>query len=244
MKYIITSDFHLKYKENADDLARRQRVEAFLLSLVGQIDGLVLAGDVFDFWMEWNKVIIKNYFTVLKVFSLLKDAGTRLVFLTGNHDFWLGEFLQNTIGFEIYENNFTDCLNGKKIFVSHGDLYTKNDLRYKVYRRCIRQKFIHKIALLLHPDLALSVSNLFSRTSRLRKDGTEVAKKKEEGHLQKAKELSKDYDLIVFGHSHNPLRMQFDESIYINCGDWLSHDSYCYFDEETIELRQYKKEME
>jgi len=244
MKYIITSDFHLKYNEKEEDKARRLRVEDFLLSLVGNIDGLVLAGDVFDFWVEWNKVIIKDYFTVLKTLSLLKDAGTRLVFLCGNHDFWLGEFLKETIGFEIYENNFIDEINGKKIFVSHGDLYTKNDFRYKVYRRLIRQKIIKNIALLLHPDLTLAISSGFSRTSRIRKDSPMVASRKEEGHIQKAMELSKDYNLIVFGHSHNPLQKMFGESIYINCGDWLSHNSYCYFDESTIELRQYKKEME
>jgi len=239
MRYIIASDFHLKYNENADDKARRQNVENFLTSLVGNIDGLILAGDVFDFWMEWKQVIIKNYFTTLKILSTLKESGIRLVYLTGNHDFWLGDFLKNTIGFEIHNDFFTDEINGKKIFVSHGDLYTKNDLRYKVYRRFIRQNFVKYLLSLLHPNFCLSLTNKASRTSRKRKDNPKSARRKEEGQIQKAQKLSKKYDLIVFGHSHNPLQMTLGSSTYINTGDWLTHNTYCYFDDENILLRYF-----
>jgi len=242
MKYIIASDFHLKYLENEDDRDRRKTVESFLLSLVGQIDGLILAGDVFDFWMEWDKVIIKNYFTTLKTLSLLKETGIRLIYLAGNHDFWLGDFLKNTIGFEIYHDFFTDEINGKKIFVSHGDLYTKNDFRYKVYRRFIRLKMMKYLLSLLHPNLCLAIVNKCSRTSRSRADDETTASKKEQGHIQKAQKLSKSYDLIVFAHSHRPLQMTLGKCVYINCGDWLTHNSFCYIDDENIHLKYHNQE--
>ena len=241
MKYIIISDFHLKFHETEDDRQRRHRVESFLSSLVGNVDGLILAGDVFDLWVEWGRVIIKNYFSILRIFYNLKQAGTRLIFLTGNHDFWLGNFLKDEIGFELYENYFSEVINDKKIFVSHGDLYTKNDLRYKVYRRFIRTKIIQKIFKLIHPDLALSFGNKLSRTSRARKGSVKSLAIKETGFLIKAEELSKDYDLIVFGHSHNPMRKEFGDSIYINSGDWICHNSYCYFDQEKIDLMYYNE---
>jgi len=244
MKYIIASDFHLKYIENEDDRVRRIDVESFLLSLVGQIDGLILAGDVFDFWLEWKHVIIKNYFSTLMTLATLKNSGVRLIYLSGNHDFWLGDFLKNTIGFEIYSDFFTDEINGKKIFVSHGDLYTKNDLRYKVYRRFIRQKFVKYMLSLLHPNFCLSLTQKVSRTSRNRKDDEQTAQRKEEGQIQKAEKLSNKYDLIVFGHSHNPLQMSLGNATYINTGDWLTHNSYCYFDDETIQLKYHTNKNE
>jgi len=239
MRYVIASDFHLKYIENADDRERRIQVESFLSSLIGNVDGLILAGDVFDFWLEWKQVIIKNYFSTLMILAMLKKSGTRLVYLSGNHDFWLGDFLKNSIGFEIHTDFFTDEINGKKIFVSHGDLYTKNDLRYKVYRRFIRQNWIKNILSLLHPNFCLALTQKVSRTSRNRKDNEPTARRKEEGQIQKAQKLSKQYDLIVFGHSHNPLQMTLGNATYINTGDWLSHNSYCYFDDENVQLQYY-----
>ena len=241
MKYIITSDFHLKFYENEDDKQRRSRIEKFLMSLIGNIDGLILAGDIFDLWVEWDNVIIMNYFNTLKIFSLLKESGCRLVYLSGNHDFWLGKFLKEEIGFEIYKDNFTDTINGKQLFISHGDLYTKNDFRYKFFRRLLRLNVIEKIFKLLHPDIALKIGRSLSRTSRNRKTSHKLSAKKEEGLLLKAKKLQKKYDLIIFAHTHNPLEINMLDSKYFNCGDWLYNNSYVYFDEYLTELRYYKK---
>ena len=239
MKYIIVSDFHIKFKENEDDINRRHLVEAFLNSLVGNVDGLILAGDIFDLWVEWGKVIIKNYFNILRIFDNLKQSGTRLVFIKGNHDFWFSDFLKKEIGFEVYEKYFAEEINGKKLFISHGDMYTKNDLRYSVFSRLVRTKTAQSIFRLLHPDIALSFGNKLSRTSRTRKNSQKLLEIKEKCLIATAEKLSKDYDLIVFGHTHNPMRKDFDSSVYINCGDWINHNSFCYFDEDKIELQDY-----
>jgi UDP-2,3-diacylglucosamine hydrolase len=236
MRYIIASDFHLKITENNEDRLRRVRVEAFLEDKIGQIDGLILLGDIFDLWVEWDKVIIKNYFSILKIFSSLKDAGTRLIFLAGNHDFWLEKFLQETIGFEVYHDFFSDTINEKKIFVSHGDLYTKNDLRYKFFRKFIRQRFIKKLFKLLHPDFGLTIGQLLSRTSRNRKRDPKSLHKKEQGLIQKATTLSPEYDIVVFAHTHKPAKQNINGVIYINTGDWVTHDSYCVFEGDHIDL--------
>ena len=241
MKYVIASDFHLKFIENTDDIKRRLLVEEFLRSLIGQIDGLILAGDIFDLWVEWDKVIIKNYFNVLKIFSLLKDAGCRLIFLSGNHDFWIGSFLKEVIGFEVYNDYFTDVINNKKIFVSHGDLFTKNDLRYQVFRKIVRAKLVQSIFKIIHPDFSLSIGQLLSRSSRNRKDPISLVNTKEKGLQEKAQKLCEKYDVVIFGHSHNPLKIDYNDRIYLNCGDWLKNNSFCYFDEEKIELQFYTK---
>jgi len=239
MKCVIVSDFHLKINEDKNDLERRIRVESFLKSLLGKIDCLILAGDIFDLWIEWEKVIIKSYFTILKTFSLLKDSGCRLVFLSGNHDFWLDDFLKNKIGFEIYDVYFQDYINNKRVFVSHGDLFTKNDIRYQIYRKLVRLSVTRKLCQLLHPDLCLAIGQKMSRSSRERKNDNALIQVKEAGLLLKAKELSRDYDLIVFGHTHNPVKIDLEKSVYINCGDWIKNSSYCYIDSEKCELLNY-----
>ena len=241
MRCIIVSDFHLKFYEKAEDIDRRQRVESFLISLINKIDCLILAGDIFDLWMEWNNVIIKNSFSTLKIFAQLKESGCRLIFLSGNHDFWLDKFLKENIGFEIFENFFIGELNGQRIFVSHGDLYTQNDTRYQIFRIVMRSplsKFFFKI---LHPEISLAIGKLLSRSGKRRNVNFTIDEAKEKGLIDKAKSLSHEYDLIVFGHTHKPLKMNFGKSIYINCGDWINNSSYCFIDELTIDLLHYKE---
>ncbi|MCL2063339.1 MAG: UDP-2,3-diacylglucosamine diphosphatase [Candidatus Cloacimonetes bacterium] len=237
MKYVIASDFHLKFYEKQSDCERRLRVETFLKSLIGKIDCLILAGDIFDLWIEWDSVIIKNYFSTLKILSQIKDSGCKMVYLSGNHDFWLDNFLENTIGFDIHENFFVATVNGKKIFVSHGDLYTKNDFRYQFFRRIIRSKIVRIFCKILHPNIVLFFGHKLSRSSRDRKMNSKICKNKEAGLIKKAELLSKEYDLIVFGHTHNPVKIDFGNSLYINCGDWINHSSYCYFDKDICEIR-------
>jgi UDP-2,3-diacylglucosamine hydrolase len=208
-----------------------------LKSLIGKVDGLILAGDVFDIWIEWNTVIIKSYFNILHIFALLKEAGCRLVYISGNHDFWLDDFLATYIGFEIFDNTFTETINGKKIFVSHGDLFTKNDTRYNIFRKIVRMTFLQKILKLFHPDVTLTLGKIMSRSSRKRPADSTLKIRQEQGLEETAKNYSQDYDLIVFGHSHNPKKIIFEKGIYINCGDWLTNYTYCYLDEDTIELK-------
>jgi len=236
MKYIIASDFHIKYIEAPFDIERRERVEMFLRSFIGKIDGLILAGDIFDLWIEWDRVIIKNYFGLLRIFADLKESGCRLVFLQGNHDFWLSNFLKDTIGVEIYESIFTETINGKKIFVSHGDKHTNNDMRYKIIHTLIRNKLIKLIFKQIHPDISLWLGSKLSRTT-VKAGSWQVNKDTENGLIATAEKLSSEYDLVVFGHSHNPLKITNGNSIYINSGDWIKHNSYCFFSEDKIEIR-------
>ncbi len=70
-------------------------------------------------------------------------------------------------------------LDGKKIFVTHGDLHTTNDIRYKIFRSVIRNKVVMTIFEILHPDFSLSIGRKMSRSSRSRPMSTELKLRKE-----------------------------------------------------------------
>ena len=45
----------------------------------------------------------------------------------------------------------------------------------------------------------------------------------------------------IFGHRHIPLKLKIDEnSIYINLGDWITHNTYAVLEEGNLKLEQYK----
>jgi len=244
MNVYIASDFHLKFEENAEDKERRNKVINFLDSIKDDADLLILNGDIFDLWFVWKKFIIKGYFPLLVKLHELRKDGVRIVFIAGNHDFWFKNFLTDTIGIEVFKNDFCETIDGVNIFVSHGDRYTSNDLRYQVFRRMIRNKFIMWIFGNLHPDIALSIGKKMSRSSRKQQTADDTLNKREKGLIQFAKKKLKETDLVILGHSHIPKIERYDNGIYANAGDWINNDSYLTMKNGKIKLHKYKKESD
>jgi UDP-2,3-diacylglucosamine hydrolase len=241
MNVIIASDFHIRYFDNEEDRLRKEIVIEFLRTLIGKTDLLILNGDIFDLWFVWNSVIIKGYFSILKVLTDIQASGCRIVFIAGNHDFWFKDFLSKEIKIEIYPEFFAETIDGLRFFVAHGDRFTINDYRYKLFRSFIRNKIVMHCFELIHPDLSLRLGMLMSRSSRKVKIPAEAVKKREQGLFISAKKKSAFFDLVVFGHSHRSVQKNFEKGIYINTGDWIKGSSYLQIKEGQIKLQEYKK---
>lgn len=243
MKILAISDCHYKFsKPSAEDKENACLLLAFLKSAIGRYDLVVLAGDIFDLWFDGKHTIIKQYFPLLKVLADIREAGARMVMLSGNHDFWFGDFLPDYLGMELYPEGYTLAADGKKIRFEHGDTRTHNDLRYQLYRRVVRLPLVKKIFSLLHPDLALEIGTLFSRSSRGRVENPELRRRKTRGLTHYAQSLisAGKADIVVMGHSHNPELSELRGGHYANCGDWLGHHSYIEINAGIPSLHVYK----
>ncbi|MCF7920137.1 MAG: UDP-2,3-diacylglucosamine diphosphatase [Candidatus Cloacimonetes bacterium] len=244
MKTVIISDTHLKFYENDEDIQRRQNVLAFLETLKHKTDLLIINGDFFDLWIAWKHVIIREYFSILIMLYELVKSGTRIVMLPGNHDFWFNSFLQKSLGIEICQSSFISEIEGKSFFIDHGDRYTRNDLRYHIYRFFIRNRLIQSISAAFHPDFSLGIGIKLSRSSRKRR----IPHKKREmlimGLRTAAENLitKNNYDYVIFGHSHIPTLEKCTNGIYANSGDWISHSTYLVFEHGELTINEYKIE--
>jgi len=241
MNVYIASDFHLKFVENSDDIERRNKVISFLESIKNDADLLILNGDIFDLWFVWKKFIIKGYFPLLVKLHELKENGVRIVFIAGNHDFWFKNFLTGTLGIEVYKDSFFETIDSVKTFVSHGDRYTSNDLRYQIFRRLIRNKIVMWIFSNLHPDFALGIGKNMSRSSRKQKRTDNTLNRREQGLIEFAKKKLNDVDLVILGHSHLPKIEKYKNGIYANAGDWIKNYSFLKMIDGKIELHKFKK---
>jgi len=238
MKVCVISDLHYKYAAHkAEDVEQNAKALAFLRSLPGQFDWLVLNGDIFDLWFDWHSVIIRDYFPVLKALADIREKGCRLVYISGNHDFWFNDFLVNQLQADIYPDAFVLELDRKKLYFTHGDLHTTNDLRYQFFRRFIRLPFAKWLFSILHPDFALWLGKLCSRTSRSRKVSAKLQERKKAGLEAYARSLLNEYDYVIMGHTHEPCLIPLEKGIYANSGDWLTNNSYITVIDGEISLR-------
>ncbi len=236
MKIYIASDFHLKFDENKNEVERLKKVLDFLSLVEKEAGMLILNGDIFDLWFAWNSVIIKGYFPILRKFADIRENGCKIIFIAGNHDFWFGDFLAEQLDIKIYKDFFATEIDGKNIFVTHGDKYTSNDLRYKIFRALVRNKIVMEIFALIHPDFALKIGKHLSRSSRTNRTTKMKMKTREQGMIKHSNKILENYDIVIMGHSHLPKIIEFKNGIYANAGDWLVNNSYLKMVDGKLEL--------
>ncbi|GAB1366945.1 UDP-2,3-diacylglucosamine diphosphatase [Candidatus Cloacimonadaceae bacterium] len=244
MKILAVSDCHYKYANpSRDEKLSSDKLCRFLKEAKGRYDLVALVGDIFDLWFDGKYTIVKQYFPLLKALSDLHEAGARLIYVSGNHDFWFGDFLSTYLGCEIHPDGITIEADGQKIRFEHGDTRTVNDLRYQLYRKVVRLNIVKTVFHLLHPDLALSLGTLLSRSSRKRKQNPALRQAKTQGLEDYAKRLIQKgkASIVVMGHSHNPGLSSIITGYYLNCGDWLSHCSYVEIIEGIPSLNVYNQ---
>ncbi len=243
MRVYIVSDMHLGFDDSEFTAQQMEKAIAFLNRIRGKADLLIMNGDIFDFWMEWKGSIISSYFPFLKALADLKESGCRPVFIAGNHDFWFRDFLTKTIGVELCMESFSGKMDGKNIFVAHGDRYTSNDMRYHFYRSIIRFPLMKQIAGLFHPNFVLWLVKHISNSSReLSQTRQRTAETENKGMIISAKKLLNQFDIVCFAHSHTPRIVELENGIYANSGDWLTNNTYLSLIDGELNLNFWKEE--
>ena len=232
--YLI-SDAHL----GAAPASVERQVLDFLRVIKGRAASLVVNGDLFDFWFEWRTVVPRRGVRVLAALADLRDAGTDVLWIAGNHDCWGGEVLRDDFGLTYHVGTWEGVLAGWHTRLDHGDgLRDTEDRKYRRLRTLLRHPLSVRAFRLLHPDLGSRLargSSQASRTHRARDGGAglrEVAMRT----LSEQPAL----DLVVYGHSHVPaLERAPSGGVYANAGSWLDAPTYLALTPNRIELRSF-----
>src|SRR3712207_4283753 len=136
--FVITSDVHL----GAVPASTERAFRAFLHHVRESASGLLINGDLFDFWFEYRTVIPREHYRVLAALADVVDAGVPVSFLGGNHDWWTGSFLRDEVGVEVLDGPVERTLGGRRVLVAHGDGVGRGDLGYRVLKRFMRNPLI------------------------------------------------------------------------------------------------------
>jgi UDP-2,3-diacylglucosamine hydrolase len=229
------SDAHLGAEPRDREAARERRLHDFLTSLHGRAAALYVVGDLFDFWFEYRTAIPRRHFDTLAALRALVQSGVEVTYLNGNHDFWLGPFLSEELGVRTRNDALTLELQGRRIWVHHGDGLVGGDLGYKVLKRVIRHPASIAMYRWLHPDLGIPLAHWVSHLSRRARDEPlpdvdrlwrEIAEPR----------FAEGFDAVMIGHFHHPVvRRDGGRSLFV-LGDWMRHFSYVRLEGGELEL--------
>ncbi|MGH7710990.1 MAG: UDP-2,3-diacylglucosamine diphosphatase [Gemmatimonadaceae bacterium] len=226
----VMSDAHIGAASPEVEL----HVLEFIESLHGKAASLVINGDLLDFWFEWRHVVPRAGYRVVAALSALARAGTRVLWIAGNHDCWGADVLREA-GIIYMEGAWRGTLAGWSVHLEHGDgLRGPEDRGYRALRRVLRNAWAIRAFRVLHPDWGTALargSAHASRTYRAPDDGV--------GLRNVAMQLlarDNTIDLVIFGHSHVATLESADRGVYANAGEWLVEPTYLRLERDRIEL--------
>ena len=224
MKYrsIFISDVHLGTRS-----CKAELLNNFLKH--NKCDNLYLIGDIIDGWkIQQNKWRWQQSHTnVIRRILGHAKRGTKVVYLTGNHD----EFFRPLIPYGLHFGNVKllnhTChvgVDGKKYLVVHGDMFD-GITRLAPWLTILGDKAY---------DFVLNLNTHFNAIRRrlgfnywsLSRYLKQRVKKAVDFIFQFEKNITnycrkKGYQGVICGHIHSPQIKQIDDIIYMNDGDWV-----------------------
>jgi len=235
------SDAHLAFKENDGETEKRTKLLEFL-DFIGKdkrTGALYLVGDIFDFWFEWYHVVPKYWFPVFYRLRRLIESGVSVNFITGNHDFYTGAYLEKEIGIACFNESCEFRVESKRFFVAHGDGYARKDRGYRFLKKIIRNRFsIFLYKTFVPADLGMQIAKWFSHSSR-RLVKIEKSSWAAEYYTYARRKFEEGFDFVVMGHIHYPMLEEENGKIYVNCGDWMHHFTYAKYDGNKMTLEKW-----
>jgi UDP-2,3-diacylglucosamine hydrolase len=224
--FLIISDIHLGAVPRSTERAFRD----FLAHAQEVASGLLINGDLFDFWFEYRTVIHSRHFRVLAQLAELVEAGVPTWFMGGNHDAWGGSFLRDEVGIRMLDGPSHLRIAGRRALVVHGDGVGRGDRGYRVLRRVLRSRLTSFAFRQLHPDWGSRIADLVSTTEdKAGKDPAHFRTHAERVRAWAEERLIEDpsLQLVVAGHVHQPTVVELQPGrFYVNAGDWINNFTY------------------
>jgi UDP-2,3-diacylglucosamine hydrolase len=240
MRKVFIADAHLRTETDEN---YRFLLE-FLAGLPGNTDTLFIMGDLFEFWIGYREVPFTHYFPVLELLRQLRDKGVEIVYFEGNHDFHMGPFFVETLRARVFRGPAEFDLDGKKVYLCHGDQIITADYGYRLLRFLFHNRLTRAIIPLVPPAVPIYIADRLGRKS----------KESHRQHQHKwdyptilrefaADRFHEGYDAVISGHFHLPLLEQTADGTgrtLLSLGDWITHYSYGEWAEGKFSLRKYR----
>jgi UDP-2,3-diacylglucosamine hydrolase len=237
MRAIFIADAHLRRPDDTN----YQLLLSFLGTLTGSTDMLVIAGDFFEFWLGDSPKPFPDYHPLLDRLAEVTAGGTRLVYIEGNHDFHLGGYFRRRFGADVHPDSAAINLDGRRLYICHGDLINPADRSYRLLRGVFRSRLIRLLAKIVPDAVPAWIARRLGGHS---KSNHQVAASRWDSvRLTRefaAERFAEGYDVVVTAHYHRPALEEYDGKKLLALGDWISQFSYAEWLDGELTLKSYR----
>ncbi len=221
---VVISDVHLgTYGCRAKELVN------YLKSITPNI--LILNGDIIDGWQFTKRYFPVAHMMVIKEIIQFITNGTRVFYITGNHDEMMRRYSDIQVGNFTLTDKLVLEIDNKMTWIFHGDVFdntTKGSAKVLAklgssgYSLLIRfNRFINFILKSLGRERVSISKRVMAGVNKA------VSKINDFEMIAAELAIEKKYDYVICGHIHQPQKKVVETKdgkvIYLNSGDWVEH---------------------
>ena len=232
------SDCHIGMKLDDNEQKRREKLFHIFNEIKKTGGTLIIGGDFFDFWFEFQKKTPDIYKNVFDELYKLKESGVRIHYIAGNHDYWDFGYLESAFVDSFYKEDLSIDILDSKILVTHGDGLLKSDNGYRFLKKVLRNKIFIFFYKLLGEKIGYKVGKKASAYYPHYYQQTTLNSNQSNDEIKNdilafANIMwDQDYDVVLVGHYHKMEIVKKGAKLLIFLGDWMKHYSITKFDGE------------
>lgn len=240
---LVLSDIHLgTYGCHAKELLE------YLKSI--EPEQVILNGDIIDIWQFNKRYWPKSHMRVIKHLMGWVASGTKVTYITGNHDEMLRKFVGFKMGSLEIVNKVVMKMDGKKAWFFHGDVF---DVTMQ------HSKWLAKLGAVGYDTLILINRFVNWVSERMGKGRISLSKKVKNGvksavsfinnFEQTAADIAIEngYEFVVCGHIHQPVMREMKnedgKTTYLNSGDWIENLTALEYSEKEWRIYRYEEDL-
>lgn len=223
-RLVLVGDAHLGRRAASSD----DSLLAFLDAVPTLGDGLVVTGDLFEFWFAYHRAIPRANIRIVAALAGLRRR-VPIVMVGGNHDRWAGDFWRELeIEFQPRAARFT--LGGRPALALHGDGITESDWSARTLHRLTSNAGTIALFRAIHPDLGFWLVDRLSKVLGDRtRDPEALAAAANRQRIWALEQLAEDpsLGLVAMGHTHHAAVAEVATGrLYVNPGPWFDGQRY------------------
>lgn len=238
------ADMHLGAGYIADPKAHERRIANWLRSIAPTAKELYILGDALDYWYEYRYVVPQGYIRFFGALAELADSGVKIIWLKGNHDTWIFDYLPRELGITVVDGVLDTTIDGHRFVMEHGDGCGETRKSYRLIHRVFRNRLAQRLFSAIHPRWTVGFAHRWSTHSR--KSGCTPAPGTfdiENDHLIRwANGYASEHpgvEYFIFGHRHIVISptLECGAKLYI-IGDGFREMTYGIWNGETFSIRK------
>lgn len=237
-RLVLVGDAHLGRGSSQAEAA----FLAFLDTVPRLGDGLVVTGDLFEFWFAYGRAVPRRGTRVVGALAHLRRT-IPILLAGGNHDRWGGSFWREELDVEFAPAEGSFELNGRPGRVIHGDGITETHWSATVLQQVLRHDATIALYRAIHPDLGLwLVDRLSGWLGDRERTPEEIAASaaRQEAWARARLKAEPSLHLLAMGHTHHPTVVEVEPGrLYVNPGAWFDGYRYATISDGKATLAQF-----
>ncbi|MEX1998423.1 MAG: UDP-2,3-diacylglucosamine diphosphatase [Gemmatimonadales bacterium] len=219
----IIADAHL----GADTPESTTALHQFLATVPTLADHLVIAGDLFAFLFVHARVMPRSAFATLAALRGLRERGTVISVVGGNHDRWARDLWEREIGATFHPDQLAVRVGTRQVLVRHGDGLVEPDALSRWLGSVVRWRPVIGLVRWMHPDIMHGMVQRFAHRLTGREEQRDTVAQTQRAWATAALGAPDAPDVLVLGHSHVAVAEEVTPGRwYVNPGAWM--DGGCY----------------